>query len=39
MDAVQEARLKLAEKFGDSTRVGGKGVPRRKVMFLYRKKP
>jgi len=31
MDAVQDARLKLAEKFGDSTRIGGKGVARRKV--------
>ena len=34
MDAVQEARKKLAEKFGDSTRIGGKGVARRKVPFL-----
>jgi hypothetical protein len=31
MDAVQDARQKLAEKFGDSTRIGGKGVARRKV--------
>ena len=29
--SVEEARAKLAEKFGDSTRVGGKGVARRKV--------
>ena len=28
---IEEARAKLAEKFGDSTRVGGKGVARRKV--------
>ena len=33
MDAVQDARLKLAEKFGDSTRIGGKGVARRKVIY------
>lgn len=38
MDAVQEARQKLAEKFGDATRVGGKGVARRKVPLLCRKK-
>ena len=28
---ILEARAKLAEKFGDSTRMGGKGTPRRKV--------
>ena len=33
MDAVWEARAKLAEKFGDSTRIGGKGSARRKVLF------
>ena len=32
MDALQEAKNKLAEKFGDSTRIGGKGVARRKVL-------
>jgi hypothetical protein len=29
--SIEEARARLAEKFGDSTRVGGKGVARRKV--------
>ena len=29
--SVEEAGARLAEKFGDSTRVGGKGVARRKV--------
>ena len=29
--SLEEARARLAEKFGDSTRVGGKGVARRKV--------
>lgn len=42
MDAVQEARLKLADKFGESTRIGGKGVARRKVIkpifLIYRSK-
>ena len=28
---ILDARAKLAEKFGDSTRMGGKGTPRRKV--------
>ena len=28
---VEEARARMAEKFGDSTRIGGKGVARRKV--------
>jgi hypothetical protein len=37
MDAVQDARLKLAEKFGDSTRIGGKGVARRKVIYKISK--
>ena len=32
--SVEEARAKLAEKFGDSTRVGGKGVARRKVFLI-----
>ena len=32
MDVV-EARAKLAEKFGESTRIGGTGVARRKVYF------
>jgi hypothetical protein len=32
MDVI-EARAKLAEKFGESTRIGGKGVARRKVYF------
>ena len=32
--SIDEARAKLAEKFGDSTRVGGKGVARRKVRTL-----
>lgn len=27
---ILEARAKLAEKFGDSTRLGGKGTQRRK---------
>ena len=38
MDTVLEARAKLAEKFGDSTRIGGKGVARRKVIKFNRKK-
>ena len=33
--SVEEARARLAEKFGDSTRVGGKGVARRKVTLIY----
>ena len=32
--SVEEARAKMAEKFGDSTRMGGKGVPRRKVFYI-----
>jgi hypothetical protein len=31
--SLEEARARLAEKFGDSTRVGGKGVARRKVTY------
>jgi len=31
--SIEEARARLAEKFGDSTRVGGKGVARRKVAY------
>jgi hypothetical protein len=34
--SVEEARAKLALKFGDSTRVGGKGVARRKVKKLLK---
>jgi len=34
--SIEEARVKLAEKFGDSTRVGGKGVARRKVYFNFK---
>ncbi len=37
MDAVFEARMKLADKFGDSTRIGGKGVARRKVRLIIYK--
>lgn len=32
---IEEAKARLAEKFGDSTRLGGKGVPRRKVRYIY----
>ena len=32
--SLEEARARLAEKFGDSTRVGGKGVARRKVSYI-----
>ena len=32
---IEEAKARLAEKFGDSTRLGGKGVPRRKVGIIY----
>ncbi len=38
MDTVLEARAQLAEKFGDSTRIVGKGVGRRKVINFNRKK-
>ena len=31
---IEEAKARLAEKFGDSTRLGGKGVPRRKVRYI-----
>ncbi len=31
---IEEAKARLAEKFGDSTRLGGKGVPRRKVRII-----
>jgi hypothetical protein len=34
--SVEEARARLAEKFGDSTRVGGKGVARRKVKIFIK---
>ena len=34
---VEEAKARLAEKFGDSTRMGGKGVPRRKVFEIIYK--
>lgn len=33
---VQEARLKLAEKFGDSTRTGGAGSQRRKKKTVHK---
>jgi hypothetical protein len=36
--SVEEARARLAEKFGDSTRVGGKGVARRKVKIFIKEK-
>ena len=38
MNDLLEARAKLAEKFGDSTRIGGKGVARRKVFLIKQKK-
>ena len=34
MDIVFEARAKLSEKFGNSTRIGGKGSERRKVSLI-----
>lgn len=33
---IQEARAKLAEKFGDSTRMGGKGTARKKQKVVHK---
>ena len=35
-EKVQQARAKLAEKFGDSTKLGGKGSQRRKVKVVHK---
>ena len=35
-DKVQQARAKLAEKFGDSTKLGGKGSQKRKVKVVHK---
>ena len=35
-EKVQQARAKLAEKFGDSAKLGGKGTQKRKVKVVHK---